>query len=328
MMRLSTGLVALVAGVAVAAAATGATAQTTRWIAATGFAESNFHTQNARSFADDVKARTGGRLEIVVHSGGSLVRLPEILRAVQTGQVQAGEMLMFIYGNLDPLFELDTIPFVAVGYDAARRLYELQKPHLDRRFADRGIKPLYYVPWPGQGIVAQKRVQTIDDLRGSKMRTVGQVTARFAELIGAAPTIVQTAEIAQAFFTGLVDSSIYSPTTGVDTQAWDYAKVFVNAQAMHSKNAFSVNRRAFDALPADLQRAVLDAAAAAEKRGWEMSQRRQDEALAELRHRGMDVVDPNPALMAQLKDIGGKMLDEWMRRAGPDGEAIVRQLHK
>jgi TRAP-type C4-dicarboxylate transport system substrate-binding protein len=313
---------------AVALAAGAAAAQQVRWIVATGFAETNFQTQNVRRFAEDVRARTNGRLEMVVHSGASLVRLPDILRAVQTGQVQAGDILLFLYGNQDPFFEIDTIPFVAVGYDEARRLHELRKPHLERRLAERGVRPLFYVPWPGQGIVSQRQISSAQDLRGSRMRTAGQTTARFAELLGAAPTVVQTSEISQAFFTGLVDSSIYSPTTAVDTQAWDYARFFHNTRAMHSKNAFVVNRRAFDALPEDLRRAVLEAAAIAETRGWEMSQRREQEALQEIRQHGLQVVEPSEQLMSELRRVGDRMLEEWVQKAGAEGRALRDQLRR
>ncbi|MFN4089499.1 MAG: TRAP transporter substrate-binding protein [Alphaproteobacteria bacterium] len=321
-MRLRALAGGIAGALAIALAAGTAQALQTRWIVATGFAETNFQTQNVRAFAEDVKAATDGRLEMVVHSGASLVRLPDILRAVQTGQVQGGDVLLFLHGNQDPFFEVDTIPFVAVGYDEARRLYELQRPTLDRRLGERGVRALFYVPWPGQGIVSQKPIESAADLKGSKMRTAGQTTARFAELLGAAPTVVQTAEISQAFFTGLVDSSIYSPTTGVDTQAWDYAKYFHNTRAMHSKDAFVVNQRAFDALSDDLKQAVLEAAAQAETRGWEMSQRRETEALEEIGQHGMQVVEPSEMLMTELRKVGADMLNEWVVKAGDEGKAL------
>jgi TRAP-type transport system periplasmic protein len=322
------GAVALAALCSFAWAGGAAVAQHIRWNVATGFADSNFQTQNVRQFAEDVRARTGGRLEMVVHSNASLVRLPDILRAVQSGQVEAGDLLLFLYGNQDPFFEIDTIPFAAVGYDEARRLYELQKPHLDRRLSERGVRPLFYVPWPGQGIVSQRPIASVQDLRRSRMRTAGQTTARFAELLGAAPTVVQTSEIAQAFFAGIVDSSIYSPTTAVDTQAWDYAKFFHNTRAMHSKNAFVVRQRALDALPEELRRILAEAAAAAEARGWEMSRRREQEALEEIRHHGLQVVEPGEQLMAELRKVGERMVEEWVQKTGAEGRVLRDQLRR
>lgn len=305
-----------------------AQAQPTRWTVATGFAESNFQVQTIRAFGDDLMKASGGRLELVVHSNASLVRLPDILRAVQNGQVHAGDVLLFLHGNLDPFFELDTIPFVAVGYEEARRLYELQRPFLERRLAERGVRPLFYVPWPGQGVVSQNRIESVAGLKGSKMRTAGATTARFAELLGARPTIVQTAEVAMAFATNIVDSSIYSPTTAVDTKAWEYAKFFHNTRAMHSKDAFVVNQRTFDALPDDLKKIVLDAAAKAETRGWDVSQRREKEALDEIRKQGMQVVEPSEKLMGELREVGARMLEEWVQKTAAEGKALRDKLKR
>lgn len=317
----------LLAGVGLALStclALGTAEAQTRWTVATPFAESNFHTQNIRTFSEEVKECTNGQLELSVHSGGSLVGLADIMRAVQTGQSQAGELLLFAFGNEHPMFELDTIPFVAVGYDQARELMELQRPHLDRALEERGLVPLFYVAWPGQGIVSQKLIESVEDLRGSKVRTAGRTTARFAELIGAQPVIIQTAEIAQAFLTGVADSSIYSPTTAVDTQAWDYAEYFHNTLAMHSKNAFVVNKAALAALNDEHRACVVKAAATAEARGWKMSEQRQDEALAELAQQDIEVVQPSDELMAQLRQIGTAMLEEWVEQAGPAGKELVK----
>lgn len=59
-------------------------------VLASGYPEGNFQTRTLRWFAEEVRARTGGEVEIAVHSNGSLVRLPEIKRAVQGGQISMG----------------------------------------------------------------------------------------------------------------------------------------------------------------------------------------------------------------------------------------------
>ena len=72
-----------------------------------------YHTQNVVQFAKDVKEATGGELDIVVHSGSSLIKHPEIARAVRTQQVPIGEVFIGIMGNSDPIYKLDNIPFLA-----------------------------------------------------------------------------------------------------------------------------------------------------------------------------------------------------------------------
>lgn len=84
---------ALLAGAALAALTAGAYAQT-RWDMPTPYSDGEFHTLNVRPFVDDVKKATGGKLEIVVHSNASLIKHPDMLRAVSTGQVNIAEFLL------------------------------------------------------------------------------------------------------------------------------------------------------------------------------------------------------------------------------------------
>ena len=101
------------AGLVLAGAiATGASAQT-KWDMPTPYPDGNFHTKNVRQFADDVAKATGGKLQITVHSNGALIKMPEIKRAVQTGQVPIGEILISVLANDAAVFAFDPNPFRA-----------------------------------------------------------------------------------------------------------------------------------------------------------------------------------------------------------------------
>ncbi len=302
-----------------------ATAQT-KWFMPTPFQDTNYHTINARAFAADVLKESGGKLEIVVHSNASLFKMPEIKRAVVTGQAQIGDILLASYGNEDPFFEVDGIPFLVQGFDEARRLYELTRPYIERRIARQGLMPLYYVVWPGQAVYAKTELKTTADFKGLKFRTYNPVTSRLAELVGAVPTTVQAPEISQAFATGIANTMITSGSTGVDTQAWEYAKYYYDLRAMHNKSLTFVNAAAFKALSPDLQKVVLDAAARAEQRGWEMAAKSGDESAAILRSKGLLVQPGSPELVAGLKAAGAQIAAEWSKKAGPDGEAVLAAL--
>ena len=58
------------------------------WNMALAYGASNFHSANAKEFADAVTEKSGGKLTIKTHPGGSLFKGGAILRAVQTGQTQ------------------------------------------------------------------------------------------------------------------------------------------------------------------------------------------------------------------------------------------------
>ena len=308
-------------------ATTGAMAQT-KWDMPTPYPETNFHTKNIKTFVDEVNAGSGGKLTITVHSNGSLIKHPDIKRAVQTGQVPIGEVLISVQANESPLYAFDSNPFLADSYDESRKLWAAAKGPLTKRLDGQGVALLYSVAWPPQGIYTKKPIESTADLKGTKFRTYSPTTSRFAELMGAVPTTVQVPEIPQAFRTGLVDAMITSGSTGVDTQAWDYLTHYYDVQAFLPQNMVIVNKEALAKLDAATQKLVLDAAARAEKRGWEASVAENERVVKVMAEKGIKIMQPSPKLKAELTAIGKQIADEWVKRAGADGEAIMATYKK
>ncbi len=306
----------------IALSSTGAYAAT-RWDMATPYVDATHHTQNIRQFAEDVKTATKGELEIVVHAGASLIKHKEIPRAVRTQQVPIGEMFIGILGNSDPVFKLDNLPFLATDFDQAKKLYAASKPTLENKLSKEGMMLLYTVPWPPQGIYSKAPVNSVDDIKGAKMRAYSSTLSRLAVLLDAAPTTVQTVEIPQAFSTGIIDMMITSPTTGVSSQSWDYVKHYTDVQAWIPKNMVVVNKRAFKRLDKDVQDALLKAAADAEARGWEMAESETVTKTQALADNGMNVAKPSAALMNSLIEVGSVMAGEWAEEAGSEGMEII-----
>jgi TRAP-type transport system periplasmic protein len=317
-------MIGRIAALAAAAAAFGAAQAQTKWDMPTPYSDGEFHTRNVRAFAEDVKKATGGKLDINVHSNGSLIKHPDILRAVSTGQVSIAEFLLGQFSNEDPVFAADNVPFVAPGYDAAFKFYQAQKPVLEKKLQGRGMRLLYAVAWPGQGIYTRDPLKSVSDLKGTKMRTYSPLTARLAELLGASPVVVQVPEVPQMFATGAMQAMVTSSATGTATKAWEFVKNYTKTNAWNPKNVVVVNERAFNRLPKEEQNAITKAAASAEPRGWEMSKAREKEGDETLAKNGVSVGEPTPELKAALAKIGEQMAAEWEKSAGPDGQAILK----
>ena len=300
----------------------------TKWDMPTPYAPSNLHTENIVQFAADVDKATAGKLKIQVHPAASLLKMNEIKRGVQSGQVQIGEILLTAYSNEDPLYELDGLPFLATGYDGAMRLYEVSKKALNEKFSKQGMRLLYSVPWPPQGIYSKKPLTSAADLKGSKWRAYSPATARIAELIGATPVRIEVPELPQALATGGVESYISSGATGFDTKTFEHIKNWYDTQAWLPKNAVLVNKKAFDALDKPTQTALLKAGEEAEVRGWRISQEKNNWYKNALKERGMNIAAPPPQLMADFQKVGATISAEWLKKAGPDGKKIIDAFKK
>lgn len=295
-----------------------------RWNMTVEQPDGNFITTVAREFSKDVESATAGELQIRIHANSVLFKRPEVKRAVQTGQVQVGDVLMSVLGNEDPIYEVDSVPFLARSYDEAQKLWAVSRPAVEARLAKQGIKLLYAMPWSPQSIYSKTPISSMADFKGMKFRAYNPATSRMTELMGAIPTVIQTGEIPQAFSTGMISGMLTSPTTGVDSQAWDFSTYYYDVKAFIPKNFVIVNARAFKRLPETAQQAVLDAAARAEKRGWEIAQAKTGELVKTLAANGMQVADSAPeAVEAGFQQIGQTMVEEWLQKSGADGKAII-----
>ena len=307
------------ASVALAAAAQ---AQT-KWDLPAAYPATNFHSINLAEFATDVDKASGGKLKITVHAGASLFKAPEIKRAVQGGQAQIGEVLLVNFQNEWQIFGADGLPFLADSYEAAAKLWKIQKPMLDRKLAEQGMMVLFSVPWPPQGIYSKRPLASAADLKGIKWRAYSPATSRIAELVGAQPVTVQAAEVSQAFATGVAESMMSSGSTGWDSKLYEHVKYWYDTQAWLPKNAVLVNRAAFDALDAPTKAALLKAGADAETRGWSASRKANGETLDKLKANGMQILPPSPQLKADMKKVGDTLLKEWIEKAGAEGAQLV-----
>jgi TRAP-type C4-dicarboxylate transport system substrate-binding protein len=325
LMRCGALVLGLIAGLA--AGGNAGLAQT-KWNLPAAYPLDNYHSENLMWFAEEVKKATGGKLEITVHPGASLFKAPEIKRAVATGQAQMGEVLISIHENEDPVFGLDTIPFLASSYGESRKLWEAQKPVIAKKLDGQGIMLLFSVPWGPQGIYAKKDINTVDDMKGLKMRAYNLGTTRIAEMAGAQPVTVQAAELPQALATGTVNSFMTSGATGYDTKVWETMSHWYDAQGWIPKNLTIVNKAAFNGLPKDQQDAILTAAKAAEERGWKLGPEKAQWYVDQLKAKGMKVEPPGPELKAGLKKIGDQLTEDWLKKAGADGKAVLDAYRK
>ncbi len=316
-MKKSKLIMSLLLGLGLSSAAMAA-----NWDMPTPYGDGTHQTQVARSFAEEVTA--SGKLTIKVHSGGALIKHPEIHRAVKSRQVQIGEVFVGRLGNAHPIFKLDNIPFLATDFDSAEKLYKASKDVMNQQLESDGLMLLYTSPWPAQDLYSNKPINSLADLKGLKMRSYSPTTSRLADLMGTTPVNIPFSDVAQAFGTNAIDAMVTSPSTGVNSQSWDYIKYFTTINAWIPKNMVFVNKKMFDRLDAETQQVILTAAANAEKKGWALGKQLAVEHTNTLKENGMEVSSPAKTLDTELRAIGKIMVDEWLAESGEAGAAVIK----
>ncbi|NWF57265.1 MAG: TRAP transporter substrate-binding protein [Syntrophaceae bacterium] len=300
----------------------------TKWDMPMAYPVNNFHSGNNQKFADAVKQRTDGKLQIVTHPGASLFKAPEIKRAVQTGQAQIGEVLMVLLANEYAIYEADFLPFFADSFEDAVKLYQIQKPFVEKNLDSQGMKLLYAVIWPPQGLYSSREIKTVGDMRGLAWRAQSTAMIRIAELVKAQPVTVQAAELSQALATGKVNAMMSSATTGVDSKVWEQVKYFYDTQACLPKNMVIVNKSSLNKLDMATQNILMEEGKKAEAAGWDACKKVTAESVAILKKNGMLVQPPSPELKKGLAEVGKIMAEEWAKKAGADGLKLLEEFRK
>ena len=317
------GLVAALAMAAGAAQATQAAEAGERWDMATAYAETNYHTENARLFARAVGVCTGGALEIAVHANGSLFAGGEIKRAVETGAAPIGERFLSAHQGENPVFGFDSVPFLAPSFEASDKLWQAARDRLTEILAGQNLVLLYSVPWPPQGLYVKRAIESVADLEGIRFRAHSDATARLAALAGMPAVQVEAAALREALADGRAEAFISSGATGYDRQVWDHVSHFYDARAWVPRNYVLANKAAFEALDGQAQNCLRATALLAEAAGTARARALTDWYLAQLAAKGISVQAPGARLAAELADIGATMAAEWSAAAGADGAAII-----
>lgn len=299
------------------------------WNMPTPYPDKTFHTVNIRQFAADVEAATNGKLKIQVHSAGSLFKHKEIKNAVRNNLVQAGEFFLSLLSNENGIFGLDSVPFVATSYEDAEKMWVVQRETVTKLLDKQNMIPLFAVPWPPQALYVNKEISSVKDLAGIKFRANNPLQHKLAGKVGMVPVQIEVPDIPQAFTTGRVEAMMTSPSTGVNSRAWDFVSQYYDVKAWVPKNIVVVNKRAFRKLDKDVQDALMAQAAIAQERGWKLSREENVSKVEALKESKMQVhTDGLEGIMEGLVKVGAEMAEEWKKQTGEEGKNILDAYSK
>src|SRR5690606_1351087 len=225
--------------------------------------------------------------------------------------------------NENPVFGIDSVPFLATNFEESKKLWEAAKPAYEQILDEQNVVLLYSTPWPPQGLYLNKEANAVADLQGVKFRSYNPTTARFAELTGMLPVQIEQAEISQAFATGVADSMISSGATGYDMKVWENLSHFYEVNAWMPRNHVFVNKDIWNGLDEATQNVIRGCASLAAFAGHGRAVQYTDFTLKGLAENGMTVEPPPDQLASDLEEIGQTLVDEWTQSAGEEGQAVI-----
>jgi len=166
-------------------------------------------TVEAEAFAADFATRTGGMHSVSVFPAGQLGNDAQMLQQLQTGALDMAFMPIAEITNRIPEFGALYAPYLASDVAAAYELLgsEEARAMLDQLPAKIGVVGVGYTVGGMRQILSRKPVQTIDDLKGLKLRVTPLDPIRdFYVLLGAAPIPLPIGSVYDALANGQIDA--------------------------------------------------------------------------------------------------------------------------
>jgi len=299
------------------------TAQTIEWDLPTAWAATNYHSVCLKIFADEVYKRTDGKLKINIHYGGALgYKGPEMLSVVRDGVVPIGDILKNAQTGEEKFFGITSLPFLAPGVIELRMLEFFTRPVEDRIVEKHNQKILYQVPWPSRNVYTKKEINTLEDLKGLKIRTVSKEDSDLFTLLGAAPIQMPWGEVVTSLATGVIDGVATSSASGVDGKFWEFTGYASRWNWHSSEDMVNVNLDAWNRLSPELQKIIETTALELEPQFWKIAVEENKEKEKILIENGIKVYDPNPELKKIFTKLSLKIWQDHMNEV-PESKKVI-----
>lgn len=243
------------------ASADGAAAQTYKLTYSIFFPPMHVQAKTGMEWAAEVEKRSGGRIQIAVHPGGTLTKADQCWQGVLGGISDLGMSCFAYTPGRFPLLEALDLPLGwPDGLTATRVATALAAKYNPAEI--QGAKILY-IHAHGPGILATKKpVRALEDLKNMKIRGTG-LSAGIATALGATAVGMPQPETYDALQKGVVEGTFCPIETLKGWKQGEVVEFVTDTKAIGYTTAMFVamNQKSWDALPADLQQILTDVSA-------------------------------------------------------------------
>jgi len=297
---------------------------------ATTYSGANLHAETCREFAKRIKEATNGEVVITVHEGGALgLKDEDHFTAIADGISPLASVLMGAAIGTSPIYGLSTSPFLVKDFNEAKLLNDIARPYYDKEAARLNQIILYTAPWPSSSIHAKRPIKTYEDIKGLRIRTYDKNGTDVLKKAGANAVVMSWGDVYPALATGTIDSVLTSSTSAVAGKFWEVLTDTTRVNFAIPLNMININRDTFDGLSKKEQEIFLSVGRDMEARQWKIAAEAMDAEEAILRENGMNIHPSiSEELAAKLKESGRYIINDWLKKTGADGKAIIDEFEK
>jgi len=285
----------------------------------------HFQTQLANDFAKAVREQTQGRVSIQTYPAGVPFKGEQIFGAVRNDLVPIGARLMSALERESLILQLDALPYLAKSYLDAFNLYKISRGQVEKILKVKGVKLLYAVPWPAQGLYSRVKLSEMGDFKGLKFRPYSRITADFGERLGFNVQVISKDKLSKSLKKKRVDVMFGSALAAYQYGFVKHFGYWYDIKAWQPKEMVVVNLKRWNSLAQSDREAIQVIAKRIESQGWVQSKKLADQARQSLQNSGV-VVEVLPAkVQKSIESIGLSLVQEWLDKVGDPGRYLLER---
>lgn len=252
------------------------------------------------------RVRTNGRVQLTVYAG-TMGSESELVRRARLGQLQAATLTVTGLREIDPgVSALQQMPMMFRTLEEAAYVRDKLAPTLAARLAERGFRVLF---WGDAGWVryfTKVPAQRPDDFRKLKIFVTAGDTKQFdlMKSAGYPPVALEYTDALTALQTGMIDAVPTVPFHALAAQFYTVAPHMLELNWLPLVGATIISQKTWDAIPADVQAAIQEAADEAGRKFEARGREEQEESIAAMKKRGLKVVPVPAAVEAEWRAVG------------------------
>ena len=272
-----------------------------------------------QEFADNVNKKSGGQLTIRVFPSEQLGKEVDLLQQLKSGALDISTPSMPTLNTMVAAFEMPSAPFLWKDWKEAETV--IRGPAMEPVWAElkdkHNIVPLtkiWYWGWRNFTFTT-KEVRKPEDMAGLKVRVPeSPIWVEMVRGFGAAPTPIPFGEVYTALQQKTVDGQENPIPTIYSRKFYEVQGYLSMSRHMLQNNTLLINKTSLEKLKPELQKLLIDEAAAASIKNTQMQQAREVSMLEDIRKSGKTKIIDNPdrdAFAAKMTGVYPKLEARW-----------------
>ena len=281
-----------------------------------------------------VEEASKGRIKIEVYPSQTLVKGPDMWKAVRSGIVDIGWCFQGYWPEMTPLSDVIALPGLPMtsaekGSEVLWKLYE-RFPAIRKEYAE--IQPL--VLWtsnPYFVLTSKKQVKTLEDLKGLKIRVTGGPPTDQIKALGAVPTPIPMPDVYQALDKGVVDG-MGAPWEAVQGfRLYEVAKYYTMVPLSAVYFSLCMNKQKWESLPTDVRDTIMSVSGLEGSKFWgknffDTAEQAVVERVKAGNHEMVRYVVPPDETARWNKAAGEPIWDDWVKKMEGKGHKEARDI--